>query len=73
MSVSHKKINGLIEVVAAEVVTNQPDVAKEALIKLCQRVYLLESSTTQVASSVRLAEVKAEIDFFADLVFEDLA
>lgn len=59
MSVSHKKINGLIE----RAIRNDEncDFDKDKLIQLCQKVYLIESSVDDRSRSQLLNDLREEI------------
>lgn len=59
MSVSHKKINGLIE----QVITKdlKLDFDNTRFIDLCQRIYLIESSIDDKARSQVISDIRDEI------------
>lgn len=59
MSVSHKKINGLIEKVIEE--TQELNYDKDKLIQLCQRIYLIESSVDDRSRSQTISDIRDEI------------
>lgn len=66
MSVSHKKINGLIENIInnaspIKINNNKTEIKKEKLIDLCQKIYLLESSTSSVSRNQMVDEICKEI------------
>lgn len=59
MSVSHKKINGLIEQVISTDIKLEFDEAH--FIDLCKRIYLIESSIDENARSKIITEIRDEI------------
>ncbi|BCB72564.1 hypothetical protein HMEPL2_29150 [Vreelandella aquamarina] len=59
MSVSHKKINGLIEQVITQDL--KLDYDQTLFIDLCQRIYLIESSVDEKARSQVLSDIRDEI------------
>jgi hypothetical protein len=59
MSVSHKKINGLIEQVITQDLKLDFDQAR--FIDLCQRIYLIESSIDDKARSQVISDIRDEI------------
>lgn len=71
MSISHKKINSLIE----NIIRNSDEfkansdtttINKEAFIELCRNIYLLESSTDVTPRSQMIKEIRDEILWHAD-------
>lgn len=71
MSVSHRKINGLIEKVinkSDSLVDNDKDlfISKEALIELCKTIYLHESSTESMSRTEMIRDIRKEILWHAD-------
>lgn len=59
MSVSHKKINGLIEKVIQE--NEELNYESDKFIQLCQRIYLIESSVDDRSRSQTLSDIRDEI------------
>ncbi|WP_417529524.1 hypothetical protein [Marinobacter lipolyticus] len=59
MSVSHKKINGLIEKVIEE--KEELNYDKDKFIQLCQRIYLIESSVDDRSRSQTISDIRDEI------------
>lgn len=69
MSVSHKKINGLIE----QVIMQSPELefSESQLIELCQRIYLIESSVDDKARSQLISDIKDEVVRRSNRVLEN--
>lgn len=70
MSVSHKKINGLIENIINEskiikMSNSEITIDKEKFISLCQKIYLTESSTGSVSRSQMIEDIRNEIIWHA--------
>jgi hypothetical protein len=59
MSVSYKKINGLIERVIINDLKNEFD--QDKFIKLCQKIYLIESSVDDRSRSQLISDLREEI------------
>jgi len=59
MSVSHKKINGLIEKVIEG--KEELNYDKDKFIQLCQRIYLIESSVDDRSRSQIISDIRDEI------------
>lgn len=59
MSVSHKKINGLIEKVIEG--KEELNYDKDKFIQLCQRIYLIESSVDDRSRSQTISDIRDEI------------
>ncbi len=71
MSVSHKKINGLIEKIinsSEEFKVNNETITldKNTFTELCKGIYLLESSTDSLSRSEVLVEIRKDILWHAD-------
>lgn len=59
MSISHKKINSMIELVVSE---GDRDTAQKKLFSdLCQKIYLIESSIGENSSRSIISDIKEEI------------
>lgn len=59
MSVSHKKINGLIEKIIEE--REELNYDKDKFVQLCQRIYLIESSVDDRSRSQTISDIRDEI------------
>lgn len=76
MSVSHKKINGLIENIInnanpIKINNKETEIKKEKLIDLCQKIYLLESSTSSISRNQMIDEICKEIVWHAPKLIRD--
>lgn len=75
MSVSHRKINGLIEDIVKntkELKINDENATldKDVFIDLCKSIYLLESSTDSMSRSEILTKISTDIRWYASRIIE---
>lgn len=59
MSISHKKINSMIELVVSE--GDRDPAQKKLFSDLCQKIYLIESSIGENSSRSVISDIKEEI------------
>lgn len=63
MTISHKKINRMIEEEIQNI--NGDDHVKDQLLKICSKAYALESSVDSIARNATVADIKKYISSLA--------